>query len=445
MKLLKKVLNVSILFVLILFTSSTFIFANNTTIPKGNSTNVDEVNTYSPICLIMESKTGKVIYNKNGYEKAFPASTTKIMTAILAIENCELTDKATASYNAIFTVPYDYTNANIHVGEELTINQLLHVLLIPSANDAANVLAEHIAGSIESFATMMNTKAEELGCINTHFVNANGLHDENHYSTAYDLALMGRYAMKYDIFRKIVATSVYTLPATNKYAENDRVFGNTNYLIRKNDSDGVDNYYYEYANGIKTGYTNAAHNCLVASAKKNDKEYIVVILGASTTENGLSERFLDSKALFEYAFNNYTTKTIYESNSVLKTIKIKNGNIFDNNLDVVIQDEISPVTKNDTNLSNINPTIEIESELKAPIVKNTVIGKITYIIDGNEYTSNLIAGKDIQESRFFNILFIIIALIFIIFLLKKLLMPKNKKGGKYKKRKAKYYSNNNYN
>lgn len=161
--------------------------------------------------------TGKILYEKDAHKKMYPASTTKIMTAILALENRSLTDTANVSYNAIFTVPVGYSNANLQLDETLTYEQLLHVLLIPSANDAANVIAEDIAGSVESFSSMMNTKAREIGCENTNFVNANGVHNENHYSTAYDLALIGKYAMENETFRKIVSTVRYTLPVTNKW------------------------------------------------------------------------------------------------------------------------------------------------------------------------------------------------------------------------------------
>ena len=202
------------------------------------------------------------------------------MTAILTLENCKLTDTATVSHNAIYSVPLDYSHAYLVEGEKLTINQLLHLLLIPSANDAAVVLAEHIAGSSDSFVAMMNTRAVELGCKSTHFVNSNGIHSTDHYTTAYDLALMGRYAMQFEDFRKIVKIPEYTLPATDKYLKSDRFFKTTNALLIENHTDKVDNYYYEYATGIKTGYTQAAGDCIVASAEKNGKEYILVILGA---------------------------------------------------------------------------------------------------------------------------------------------------------------------
>lgn len=399
--------------------------------------NTNDLVTYSPTCLLMESKTGKIIYEKNAYEKCYPASTTKIMTAILTLEYCKLTDVATASYEAVFSVPVGYTNANIQVGEELTINQLLHVLLIQSANEAANVLAEHIAGSVESFSTMMNSKAVELGCLNTNFVNPNGVHNTNHYSTAYDLSLIGRYAMQNETFRQIVATTIYTLPASNKYPKNDRVFATTNPLLRENSSDKVDNYYYEYATGIKTGYTNPAKNCIVASSEKDGIEYIVVILGAGTTENGLSARNLDCKTLFNYAFENYTVKTLHEGNSTLKSIKIPKASSSTKNLNIIVENEISVLVKKDSaDFANITPTVELNSDLHAPITQNTVIGKITYTIDGNEYTSKLLAGANVLESNGITTFLSIASILIVLFLLNKLLGFNNK--NKKKRRRQKY-------
>lgn len=426
MKTLKNLFNIFILFIIILFNIMTTSFGAT-----------EEVSTYSPTCLLMEASTGKVIYEKNGYEKTYPASTTKIMTAILTLEHCNLTDVATASYEAVYSVPVGYSNANIQVGEELTINQLLNVLLINSANEAANVLAEHIAGSIDSFATMMNAKAEEIGCLNTHFVNPNGVHNENHYSTAYDLALMGRYAMKNDTFRELVNTKFYTLPATNKYLTNDRVFGTTNELLKKDTRDSVDNYYYEYCTGIKTGYTNAAKSCIVASAKKDDIEYIVVILGAGTTDNGLSARYLDCKTLFNYAFENYTVKKLNDEEADLKTINIPNGTLSTKHLKVKIQDEINVLLKKSTDTTNLTPTVEINKDLSVPIVKNSIVGKITYTIDGNEYTSNLIAGNNVYESNTVTNILTIVSIIIVLYLLFKLLNLNNKK--KVKKNKKNKY------
>ena len=381
-----------------------------------------ELETYSPACILIESSTGKIIYEKNAYEKLYPASTTKIMTAILTLENCELTDVATASYNSVYSIPAGYTNANIQVGEELTIDQLLHVLLIPSANDAAVVLAEHIAGSVDNFANMMNEKAKELGCLNTHFVNPNGIHNEEHFSTAYDLSLMARYAMQNSIFRNIVSSTHYTLPATNKYSKADRVFNTTNELLREDNRDRVDNYYYPYANGIKTGYTDPAKNCLVSSAKRDGLEFIAVVLGAERTPNGLNARAIDSKNMFEYAFNTYTIKKINDENAILKQIEIPNATKDTKSLNVIVKDSISVIDKKD-NPNELTPNIEFTPNLKAPISKGSIIGKISYTVEDITYSTDLIAGNDVIELKFLeNFVKILIAL-FILFLIYKIIRP----------------------
>ncbi len=395
--------------------------------------NVD-ITTYSPHCLLMESSTGKIIYEKDAYERVYPASTTKIMTAILTLENCELSDTATVSHEAIYTVPVGYSHASLVEGEILTIEELLNVLLIPSANDAANVLAEHIAGSVSSFATMMNTKALEIGCKDTNFVNPNGVHNENHYSTAYDLALIGRYAMQNETFRKIVSTTNYTLPATNKFSEPSRYFKTTNALLTPDDRDSVDNYYYSYTTGIKTGYTNAAGNCIVASAKKDDVEYIVVILGSERLENGLSARYIDCKTLFNYAFDNYKTYTINEENSILKQVSVSNASLATKHLDLIVQDKITLLLKKDTDINSITPKIDLSVNLEAPIQKNSVIGTISYDVDGNSYTSNLLAGEDVEESNLFTTILTILSIFLVLLFLGKLMKSDKKKKRKSKKK-----------
>ncbi len=333
-----------------------------------------EVVVDAPVALLMEADSGKILYEKNAYEKMFPASTTKIMTAILALENRDLLHVAKVSYNAIFTVPSGYTNANLQLDEELTMDQLLHVLLIPSANDAANVIAEDIGGSIESFANMMNTKASELGCKNTHFVNPNGVHDENHYSTAYDLALMGRYAMQNETFRKLVTTVRYTLPTTNKYNKEDRTFLTTNRLINSNSS-----LYYEYATGIKTGYTDAAKNCIVASAKKDGMELICVILGANNDSNS-NNKFTDCKTLFDFGFDNYSYKTLHLKDDVYKVINPRGATRETKNLNVLFENDVNVlIDKSDTNVEFL-PDVELDVNMKAPIAKGDVVGKISYSI-----------------------------------------------------------------
>lgn len=397
-----------------------------------------ELQIGSPSCILIESSTGKILYEKNSNERRFPASTTKIMTAILTVENCNLTDVATASHNAVYSVPPTYSHASIVEGEELTIEQLLNVLLIQSASDAANTLAEHVGGSIENFAQMMNDKAKEIGCKNTHFVNPDGVSNDDHYTTAYDLALMGQYAMKYDAIRNIVCKTQYSLPKTNKYDKEDRIFNTTNDLLRVNNSNSPDNYYYEYANGIKTGYTTEAGSCIVASAKKDGLEVIAVVLGAETTEEGYSIRYPDCKTLFNYAFDNYKLEDIVKPEDVIDEISVADATKDTANLKLSPESTITAVVDKNQNIDELEPEIELDENLSAPISAGEVVGKVTYTIDNKNYSTNLIADNSVIKTGTWDILFKICVIILILSVLVILLKPtkktknKRKKGGKSK-------------
>ena len=172
-----------------------------------------DLTIYSPAVILMEANSGQILFGKNEFQQAYPASTTKILTAILAIEKCDLNEQITASYSAINSIPNGYSNADIKPGEVLTVLQLLQVFLIHSANEAGYILAEHISGSIDEFSNLMNQKALEIGCKNTHFTNPSGIADENHYTTVYDLALITRYCMKNTTFRNIVSSKSCTINA----------------------------------------------------------------------------------------------------------------------------------------------------------------------------------------------------------------------------------------
>lgn len=390
----------------------------------------DNLKTYCPSCILIEANTGKILYEKNSNDVRFPASTTKIMTAILTVENCNLDDVATVSHNAVYSIPYDYTHASLKEGEELTIEQLLYALMIPSANDAAIVLAEHISGSVEEFAKLMNKRAEELGCKNTHFVNPNGIHSKDHTSTSYDLALMGKFAMQNSIIRKIVSTTQFTLSATNKYSKTDRIFNNSNDLLNT-----YSKYYYEGTTGVKTGYTGEAGNCIIASAKKNNLEVILVVLGGESTNTGLSQRYLDCKTLFDYAFKNYSIKTLNEKNAVLKQITVCGATEETQNLNVLIKDKIEIFAENSVDLSSLEPEITLDENLRAPISANSAIGKITYNYDGQTYSSDLIAETQVLSSDFLPLLFRILLIFVVLYLLFLLLKnPKNKSKKTYKKK-----------
>lgn len=380
-----------------------------------------EKNLSSEAVLLMETSTGKVVYEKNGYEKKYPASTTKIMTAILAIEHCNLNETATASEFAINSVPSGYSTANIQIGETLSVKDLLYALMLQSANESAVILAEHVSGSQEAFANLMNEKAKELGCKNTHFINPNGIHNENHYTTAYDLALITQYAMKNQTFRDIVKTTSFTLPATTSYPSESRTYANTNNLIIYDARNRPDNYYYKYATGVKTGYTSAAKNCLVASAEKNGIEYISVVLGASITyesTGSVSHRYVDTISLFDYAFDNFSFRKLKSANNLIKTIKIENGKKDENSLDLLIASDVNSLVSLDNKSTQIDPDITLKEGLSAPITKGDIVGTISYKVEGINYTTDLIAGNNVEEYKPRKIgLYVLIFLILIITIL----------------------------
>lgn len=259
--------------------------------------------------ILVEVSTGRIIYEKNSTKQMFPASTTKMMTAILVIENCDLQEIVTVSETALQNIPSGYVTCNLSVGEEISVNDLLYALMIPSANDAAFVLAEHVAGSVDTFSDMMNFKAREIGCTNTHFVNPNGIHNNRHYSTAYDLYLIAKYCMQNETFRNIVMTTEYTLPATNKYEATDRTFKTTNDLLNPEKTN-----YYKTATGIKTGHTSMAGYCLASESSRDGLDFISIVLNSETD----NKRFQDSAKLFDYGYDNYTLTKVKEKISLLK-------------------------------------------------------------------------------------------------------------------------------
>lgn len=398
-----------------------------------NATDTEIPSIESPAAILMDLKTGKVLYEKNINEKMYPASLTKVMTAILALENCELNEVATVSYDAVMSISSGYVTANLQIGEEVTVEQLLSVLLVGSANDAAVVLAEHISGSVEDFADLMNEKAKELGCTSTNFLNPYGAHNENHYSTAYDLALISQYAMQNETFRNLVSMTSYKLPVTNKYEKEDRLFTTTNALLIVNNNTRADNYYYKYATGVKTGFTTPAKNCLIASANKGDLELLTVVLGAGQNDEGLSNRYLDTINLFEYGYDNYSLREVIKSGGIVQTVNVSNASRDTKKLDAVVQNDISVLIKAEDKNNALLPEVHINEDLKAPIKQGDVIGTVTYTVEGIQYTENLVANNDVEKSKFFiNLLIFIIILSFVYLYLKS--NKRKKKNKRLKKR-----------
>lgn len=365
----------------------------------------DEVSIKSKAAILVEVSTGRILYEKNSIEKMWPASTTKIMTAILVIEKGNLNDMVTVTETAIANIPSGYVTCDLQIGEEISVRDLLNALMIKSANDAAYVLAEHIGGSIDGFSDLMNQKARELGCTGTHFVNPNGIHDDRHYSTAYDLYLIATYAMKNQTFRELVSQTEAVLPATNLYPNEDRILKTTNALINPDSTN-----YYKNAIGIKTGYTSQAGNCLVSEASRDGLEFIAVVL------NG--DRFPDSIQLFDYAYDNFTLTKIKEKNTVVDTIEIENATKETKMLDMIIDDSITVINNKSIDVNQIIPEIKLKEELIAPIKAGEEIGTIKYKVDDIEYSSKLLAKTDVEEQTYYSvIIFIGIVLLLIAFLL----------------------------
>ncbi len=361
--------SVTLLITIFILCLSLQVFADT---PPPNS-NFPE--TISPSIILIDSKTGQVLYGKNIHEDLYPASITKVMTALLALENCKLDEKVTASERAVNEIEFASSNVGFSVGEELTVEQLLYALMLESANEAANILAEHIGGSIKGFADMMNARAKELGTLNTHFVNPNGLHKEDHKTTVYDMSLITKQAMTIPEFRQIINTTCFEMPSTNKYLKSDKKFFNHNKLILKNNT-----YYYPYAIGGKTGYTSTAKHSLVACASENGMELIAVCMN-STKTNGISYPYSDSIKLFEYAFNNYSLKEPIKAGTLVKQLILPNAKA-DNQLQVIAQNDVHFLCPLNYEGQGYAIKEEINTDLKAPLNKDTSVGYIEYLIDG---------------------------------------------------------------
>lgn len=245
--------------------------------------------------VLMDVDYGVCLYEKNMHQRQYPASITKIMTALLTIENADLSDVVTFSENAVYGIEPGSSHIGIDVGERLTVEQSLYGLMLASANEVAMGLAEHVAGSVEAFVEMMNERAKELGCEDTHFVNPHGLHDEEHYVTAYDMALIAREAYQNPTFRKVTGTATYEIPKTNKEEE-------TRYLINNQKLLSDEYWYYADCRGGKTGFTDQALNTLVTYAKRDNRTLVCVDLKT----NGIPVIYPDTTALLDYGFGNFT-------------------------------------------------------------------------------------------------------------------------------------------
>lgn len=322
--------------------------------------------------ILMEESTGNILYESNPDERLPIASVTKVMTMLLIMEAVDsgkisLDDMVTVSENAM---SYGGSTMFLETGEQLTVNDMLKGIAVASANDGCVAMAEHLAGSESAFVDMMNEKAKELGMENTHFMNTNGLDEDDHYSSARDVAIMSRELMKHETIFNYTSIWMDTLRG-GKFQ-----LANTNKLIR----------FYDGANGLKTGSTSKALCCLSAAAKRNDMQLIAVVLGAPTS----AERFASAKSLLDYGFANYAVNTQITAGDEVQKIAVEKG--VDKEVGVVAGDSCSTLVKKGQE-DNITKEIKIDETITAPIEAGQKIGTMTISRDGE-----VIADIDLNSS-----------------------------------------------
>lgn len=363
----------------ILFTTS-FILSNLTsTVSASSYEHADSwpqgPNINAEAAIVMEASTGLILYEKNMNEAYYPASITKILSALLVIENSSPGEVVTFSKDSIFNIERDSTHLAIDVGEQLTVQQCLYGILLESANEVTYASAEHVAGSIPAFSEMMNERAKSIGALNSNFVNPHGLPDENHYTTAYDMALITREAMKNETFRKITATRTYQYPPTNKQKDT-RYLKNHHKFILRNELT------YEGAIGGKTGYTSKAKYTLVTIARRGDLELISVILKDTTS----AYQYADTKKLLDFGFDNFSIYPINdtESPNIIQESPLftRYNSILDySNTSITTDEKGYLVLPNTASFKDAKKEVSFYPE---SIIKEdrNVIGTISYTYDG---------------------------------------------------------------
>ena len=339
--------------------------------------------------IVMEAQTGTILYEKNIHDVHYPASITKILTTLLAIENNEMDEVVTFSHDSI----YNTGGSGIarDVDEQMTMEQCLYAVMLASANECAYAVAEHTAGSVEAFVQMMNDRAAKIGCKNTHFNNPNGLPDEQHFTTAYDMALIAREAYQNETFRIISGAKTYTIPFTNKHTDEETYLQNHHQMYyplktRK--------YLYEYCLGGKTGYTTAANSTLVTYAEKDGMTLICVVLDAQG-----SGHYEDTRALFDFCFDNFKKMNVMENESDFSRQNTENDGILGN---------YEPFVSLDSKSSIILPIMAEFSDADAEIIFNNedkdILGSIEYTYaDRCVGSANLTATNAVVDTfRFLN-------------------------------------------
>lgn len=376
------------------------LFVSLLTMPQAAA--LEDPDIKAKAALLVDSNTGSIVYAKNEHQELYPASLTKIMTALLTLEAVDsgklsMDQSITVSASALAGLSDDGSSAGIKAGEILTVEQLLYCMLVVSANEACDVLAEAVSGSVSAFVDAMNAKAAALGCVNTHFVNPNGLHDSQHYTSAWDLYLITREALTHPNFLPICDTADVVIPATNLHEQ--RHLYTTNSLISAWRALG---YIDKDAHGIKTGSTSDAGHCLVSSATRGSLSFLSVVLGADavTLESGKTQvqSFSETSRLFDYGFDNFSYKTVLEKSEVLKEVSVSLSKI--DHVTVHPAQDVEILLPKDLTAADLERTLVIQDPVEAPVTEGQVLGSVELSHGGTIYaTVDLLALNDVDASR----------------------------------------------
>lgn len=384
------------LLVLCLFFSHT-VFAMQDTIIPEQSIETNALSLTAEAAILMDATSGQILYEKNSDTKQYPASITKLMTILLALEkmeaeNIHLTDTITFSHDAIYTIEPGSSHIAIQEGETLTLEQVLYGIILQSANECSNGIAEFVDGSTEAFAKHMTARAKELGCQNTNFVNANGLFDKDHYTTAHDMALITKQLLTHDTYRKLVEKTYYEIPPTNKQDEIRYLHGQ-HQMLNKHSL-----YYYPEAKGGKTGFTNEALNTLVTFAKKGNTELIVVVLKCAGAQH-----YVDTKTLFDYGFDNYKTVKAISATDIAQDVTVtetlQNKTNTKQTISAILKQDVYVTIPKQGSVADIQQTITCNDTVSVPIAKDDILGTLTLSYEGKPIArANLVASDAVAET-----------------------------------------------
>lgn len=428
--------------------------ATNTTNVTAAAANAPATNAEA--ALLISPDSGMVLYEKNADERRYPASTTKIMTALLVLENiADLNETVTAQASDFETLEADSSSAGIKEGETVTVEDLLYGLMLPSGNEAAYMLARHVAGSYEAFVDMMNKRAEELGCTGTHFVNPCGLHDDNHYTTARDLYKIAYAAMQDETFADIADTVQWNMSKTNMQEE--RKVLTTNQLIFSS----YQPWAYAYCKGIKTGNTSQAGNCFVGYAEYGDAKLYSVVMGCDSSSleySNIPASFTDTKALFEWGFESFTSKTLARQGDTVGSVNVRLSTDTDQ-LVLTVKNDLVSLLPADLDVEDLGePQITAPESVNAPIKAGDVIGSATYSYNGTTYgTVELVALSDVErstvlyyadllsnffQSTVFKVILIVLAVFVVLYILFNLTFGGMRRRNQRKKMRTRYRNTN---